>query len=448
MDVNEVKAILPLFEDYYRANIPLQQIRVAQDAFRTFWLSKIMNSAVPGLSEFGDLDPIIRLLDKNGKRNYEYKDEGERKNLMEKITDSERQYGLQHEIEDTGNKLIVKDVIGTATCLVTQKEWYAIFIDLKTHSELREKMDQIFNQQNASERISLINELYELNSKYNNMLMAKSTALNAILSCYDPNSYLRVVSLNDRRQIIEFFELGVYPESKPYGERIIVSNELLKSFNQKIDMNYDSTKLSYLFYFDPVLKMWRTRGPSTRTTYRRARETPEKTYETEHIKTQYILIDLGKNLGCDVWVASNDRGKSFQGVRFDELTLESLPSLGLSEEARRIVEMIDVIWLHEGMPAGAFEIETTTSIYSGLLRLSDLLTLVPAVAFPIYIVSSRERRDRVKEQLLRPTFKRLKLPEKCKFIEVEELEKDYENIKRFGAGPKAIDKIAKAINLL
>jgi len=112
------------------------------------------------------------------------------------------------------------------------------------------------------------------------------------------------------------------------------------------------------------------------------------------------------------------------------------------------VEMIDVIWLHEGMPAGAFEIETTTSIYSGLLRLSDLLTLVPAVAFPIYIVSSRERRDRVKEQLLRPTFKRLKLPEKCKFIEVEELEKDYENIKRFGAGPKAIDKIAKAINLL
>ncbi|MEM2914801.1 MAG: hypothetical protein QXH91_05310 [Candidatus Bathyarchaeia archaeon] len=299
-------------------------------------------------------------------------------------------------------------------------------------------MNQIFNEQNVNKKILLINELYELNSKYDNMLTAKSTALNAILSCYDPDFYLRIVSLNDRRKIIESFKLGVYPENKPYGERIIVSNELLKSINQKIGTNYDSIKLSYLYYFEPISKMWK----SIRV-YK-----PKKIRETVHIKTQYMLIDLGKNLGCNVWVASNDRSKSFQGVKFDELTLESLPSLGLSEEARRIVEKIDVIWLYEGMPVGAFEIEETTSIYSGLLRLSDLLTLVPAIAFPIYIVSSKERRNKVKEQLLRPTFKKLKLPEKCKIIEIEELEKSYEAIKNYGGGPNAINKIAKPIDAL
>jgi len=130
------------------------------------------------------------------------------------------------------------------------------------------------------------------------------------------------------------------------------------------------------------------------------------------------------------------------------LSLKNLPSLGLPEEARKIVEKIDVIWIHEDMPVCAFEIETTTSIYSGLLRLSDLLTLVPAITFQIYIVAPRKRRDEVKEQLLRPTFRKLKLNEKCKFLEIEELERNFDYIKKFGSGPEAIDKIAKTVEEL
>ncbi|MEM2914800.1 MAG: hypothetical protein QXH91_05305 [Candidatus Bathyarchaeia archaeon] len=107
MDVKEIKEILPHFEDYYKVSVPLQQIRVAQEAFRTFWLTKIMNDSVSGVKELDDLDPIIRLLDVNGKRNYEYKDEKEKEGLMAKIISGEKQYGLWHEIEETGNKLVM-----------------------------------------------------------------------------------------------------------------------------------------------------------------------------------------------------------------------------------------------------------------------------------------------------------------------------------------------------
>jgi hypothetical protein len=40
---------------------------------------------------------------------------------------------------------------------------------------------------------------------------------------------------------------------------------------------------------------------------------------------------------------------------------------------RRTVEMIDVLWLKGSAIVAAFEIESTTSIYSGLLRMSDLI---------------------------------------------------------------------------
>jgi hypothetical protein len=39
----------------------------------------------------------------------------------------------------------------------------------------------------------------------------------------------------------------------------------------------------------------------------------------------------------------------------------------------RTIELIDVLWLDGNSIEAAFEIEGTTSIYSGILRMSDLL---------------------------------------------------------------------------
>jgi hypothetical protein len=70
----------------------------------------------------------------------------------------------------------------------------------------------------------------------------------------------------------------------------------------------------------------------------------------------------------------------------------------------------------------AFEIETTTSIYSGLLRMSDLLAEVPAIKIDLFIVAPKERQEKVMGELARPTFSKLGLSEYCRFIASEELE--------------------------
>jgi len=144
--------------------------------------------------------------------------------------------------------------------------------------------------------------------------------------------------------------------------------------------------------------------------------------ESAHTKAQADLITLGKATGCSVWIASNDRGKSYKGRRLSDESLQKLPNMGLNEEATRRISLIDVIWINQKAPACAFEIETSTSIYSGLLRMSDLLAVVPALNIQIYIVAPKERRDKVMSELSRPTFRKIGLNEYCRFISVEDLD--------------------------
>lgn len=450
-DPERIRVALLAFETYYSRLSLEPLIKRAQNAFRIFWNDKIMNEKVTKLAELEDLDPIIRLLDINGKQHYEYSNEEDKKNLINKLIESGKQYGLSYEVHDKQQKkiLVITGSYHAAICRITQRSWYTILNGLKSHPEIRDNLDDLFKEKDLATRISIVNKLKELNTRYDNTLTTHyAVPLNAILHCYDPYNYTSVVSLKHRRLIIEAFNLGAYPEQGSYGEQVILSNELLKEFNKKFGISYDATKLSHFFYFSQIKEIWEAKAhPPT------SHEKPiDAEAEREHVKVQYELIELGnnfpKNKNVKVWVASNDRGRSFAGKNFADMTLDHLPPLGLPEQARKIIEKIDVIWLQEDMPVCAFEIETTTSIYSGLLRLSDLVASAPAIAFPIYIVAPKERSQKVKDQLIRPTFKKLKLPEKCKFIAIEELEKDYENIKKFGAGPEAIDKIAKSLDEL
>jgi hypothetical protein len=96
-----------------------------------------------------------------------------------------------------------------------------------------------------------------------------------------------------------------------------------------------------------------------------------------HTKAQSELITLGKITGCSVWIASNDQGRTYAGKSLAADCLKKLPGMGLSDEAMRRISLIDVIWVRQNAPVCAFEVETSTSIYSGLLRMSDLLRLFP-----------------------------------------------------------------------
>ena len=83
-----------------------------------------------------------------------------------------------------------------------------------------------------------------------------------------------------------------------------------------------------------------------------------------------------------------------------------------------------MLWLEGNIIHKAFEIESTTSIYSGLLRLSDLVLAQPNTTIDLNVVAPLSRRENVKRNILRPTFQSLR--RKCSYISFEEVTKKYQ----------------------
>jgi hypothetical protein len=71
-------------------------------------------------------------------------------------------------------------------------------------------------------------------------------------------------------------------------------------------------------------------------------------------------------------------------------------------------------------------------VYSGLLRMSDLLALQPNLEINLYLVAPDERREKVKQEILRPTFSLREKPlaEVCGFISFKALTEKVEGIRK------------------
>ncbi len=187
----------------------------------------------------------------------------------------------------------------------------------------------------------------------------------------------------------------------------------------------------------------------------RVREEGEKTTRTlraaqeddrTHTEIQGWLRDLGRALGYDVWVAANDRNRPYLGGRLGDGCLAELP--GANDGASEAVRLIDVLWLQPGGPevAAAFEVEHTTSIYSGIVRLLDL-ALGGAGANgtrALFLVAPDDREEEVRAQLRRPAFSRV-ADLGVRYLPYAELEKHRESIARFGSGLKPIEAIARTL---
>lgn len=155
--------------------------------------------------------------------------------------------------------------------------------------------------------------------------------------------------------------------------------------------------------------------------------------EEEEIKQQYILekekrnsivvqaklAEIGETLDCKIWLPPTDRVKVLEHWKPKEGTLlEELP-LVFDEKTLKTIRNIDVLWIRRRSVIRAFEVEDTTSIYSGILRMADLLALQPMLNIKIHIVAPTERRNNVFNQISRPVFADIagrQLSEVCSYI--------------------------------
>ncbi|HEW79929.1 MAG TPA: EVE domain-containing protein [Phycisphaerales bacterium] len=153
--------------------------------------------------------------------------------------------------------------------------------------------------------------------------------------------------------------------------------------------------------------------------------------KSTHDEMQWLLLKLGSDLGLDVWVARNDKNRTFNGIPFSDIrNLKTQLPRQFDDATNRTIELIDVLWLQGDAILAAFEVEHTTAIYSGLLRMADLVTMQPNIKINLYLVAPEERREKVVLEINRPTFAKLKppLPKICKFLPYSGLKKEIENI--------------------
>ena len=166
-----------------------------------------------------------------------------------------------------------------------------------------------------------------------------------------------------------------------------------------------------------------------------------------HTEIQGWLRDLGRALGFKVWVAANDRARACGSGRLADGCVDTLPVMIENSLAADTIRLIDVLWLDGGGQKieAAFEVEHTTSIYSGIVRMLDLaLGLGEPNCGAYFLVAPDEREDEVRAQFTRPAFSRVG-DLHLRYLPYSELRQHREAIARFGSGLKAVHAIARPL---
>lgn len=195
-----------------------------------------------------------------------------------------------------------------------------------------------------------------------------------------------------------------------------------------------------------ALEAWRAELARVREQGAKARDAQAENDRT-HSEVQGWLRDLGLGLGFGVWVAANDRSRPYGTGRLCDGCLDELSPTIAAAPGADAVRLIDVLWIEPGgdRVVAAFEVEHSTSIYSGIVRLLDLAlgASEPSVR-GLFVVAPDGRENEVRAQLARPAFRRVS-DLHVRYIPYGELERNREAMGRFGAGLRAIEAIARSL---
>ena len=167
--------------------------------------------------------------------------------------------------------------------------------------------------------------------------------------------------------------------------------------------------------------------------------------ENLHTEMQYHLIKIGTAFGYDVICAQNDQSRSFNGASFSFHCLPNFPTMNSDKDTINTIKMIDVLWFQKSTNniIGAFEVEKSTSIYSGILRLTDLAYSIADGDEVLYIIIPDSREKDVRMQLSRPSIKSIKVP--INYILFSDLRQNCDALCKFGENHHIMKKIAKSI---
>jgi len=232
-----------------------------------------------------------------------------------------------------------------------------------------------------------------------------------------PDRVERISSNNDRRKILRAFGCGSAREVADWNDRQL--DEKLVELRARLQAEQPSAVLD--FYEAPLKERWSgeqtiktVEGEVEVTVPRDEDELDDKETTPQEIKSpearqsiqiQAKLARIGAVMGFKIWIPRSDRGRVSELLQAKEQAalLQDLP-LNFDHTTMYTIEQIDVLWLRGRAIYRAFEVEQTTAVYSGLLRMADLLALQPNMDIRLHIVAPDERREKVFTEMKRPVF--------------------------------------------
>lgn len=146
--------------------------------------------------------------------------------------------------------------------------------------------------------------------------------------------------------------------------------------------------------------------------------------QRESIKIQAALAQIGETLGLKIWIPMSDRSRVIEVWKPKTNSLLNELPLVFDEITLKTIKNIDLLWIKGRTIIRAFEVEDTTSIYSGILRMADLLSLQPMIDIKIHIVAPEVRKTSVFQQIKRPVFSVMEkgpLSEICSYISYDSI---------------------------
>lgn len=410
----ELKALVEPFLAGYDQGRVDEIWRVQSSKFRDFWSKRVMGPA-GGLISDDVCDQFIAILDRNGK----------------------------------GNR---KGCEAVARVMVPQGAWRKLFNEFHSgNRELGEAVDKIFSAPEPSARAAAVDAVYKLNADLkNNLTGASGNAIGAMLAAWEPTENLSVISLKDRRAVIEYLGLQMPYEwdSVSIGTLMADTNGVIIAAAQKLGLPPNARTITAFFYTAEAKQLWRQRqqhvvklpdGVVIVSVPTHEEEEEEEEGETaaaeagelrESMQIQALLSKIGAAMGFRIWLPRNDRSRVLKA--WEPMPGQLLESLPVPFDATTVatVEQIDVLWLDRRSIVRAFEVEGTTAIYSGLLRMADLVALQPNLKVKLHIVAGADRRDKVMREIQRPVFSLLEggaLRDFCTYLSYDHVREISEN---------------------
>ena len=123
---------------------------------------------------------------------------------------------------------------------------------------------------------------------------------------------------------------------------------------------------------------------------------------TSHSEAEFILLKLGQILGYDTY--SPDRNKDAYGQKLEDLiSLDAIPQFS-TPSLLDTIRNIDVIWFEDEFPVCCFEVEHTTGVTTGLLRLYQTNQLNTK----LFVIAPNDVLKRFETEMNKMPFRKMK----------------------------------------